>query len=780
MHHQHQTILVSSTTKVKNNLKINIPENNIIFKPNNSDELWVKDKCEFKVELINLSNEFASFEIELYPKDLTISPDVKWYSVEPEICSKIQPGDCTDFYIRILKAPIHAYNRTIELEIKVFSVEYEYLSTTKIINLDVKYPDDYFKIELPIKNITSYPGETIDIPWIIYNFSQNPKDVALTIKLTNPFQGDKNYSAWVNNEENFKMISVAGGQNKKDKFQLNIPLDTSHAVEGLYTFSIQSQYDRQNFCSDDGELNILPYGTVKFECPKPIQSIPSKKMQRNTAQYQLIFTNQSNVKQTIVPEVLVADNQEIEWCNRNEVIKSLEEVPLKEPSSTYIKLKRKQHIFGRERRFVLQVVADVLYANNGQASKKIQALPNSQVLQLKVKPVIPFWLQIALLLGLLGSLLYLLHFLLQPQKTDGHINSVRFIKNNNKDIVVSGSSNQTISLWENQIDDKPIEEQRLIFRRGKPIRVIRERPGHDNQIVVALDTGELERWQIQPTSEQLGGKPFAKPGRAFALDFSDPNTLFSGHASAVYQWQWKNKNFINDMPIKKELKVDFVVSAISVIKEKSLLAVAGQFNQLLLWDWENNYIYKINYFDDITKKNLKIKPVFGKNDYINSTAFNNNILATADNQGFITLWDIDKNKITSCLKDLGSKVNNDDKNNQANNEQANNPSCQNSPIIIKKQWIASDNHESIRSIQITENAKNLVSVGEDGKIKLWCNIIKGSKIERPPSYIINNFNTRLRSVSITNKAQNKNQILIATDTPNNQVKIHEVNTSDCK
>lgn len=770
---------------MKNNLKINIPENNIIFKPNNSDELWAKDKCEFKVELINLSNEFASFEIELYPKDLTIKPDFKWYSVEPEICSKIQPGDCTDFYIRILKAPIHAYNRTIELEIKAFSVEHEYLFDTKIINLEIKDPDDYFNIELPIKNITSYPGEIVDIPWIIYNFSKNPKDVDLIIKLTNPFQSGKNYSAWINNEENFRIVSVAGGQNKKDKFQINIPSDASNAVEGLYIFSIEARYDEgQNFCSDEGTLNILPYGTVKFECPKPVQSIPSKKLGRNIAQYELLFTNQSNVKQTIIPEVLVAGNQEIEWCNKNEVVKSLEEIPLKEPSSTYIKVRRKQHIFGRERRFVLQVIADVLYANNGQASEKIQALPNSQVLQLKVKPVIPFWLQITLLLGLLSSLIYFLLHLPKPPKpevkADGHINSVRFLKNNNKDIVVSGSSNQTISLWENKENkngSERIQQQRLIFRRGKPIRVIRERPENNDQIVVALDTGELERWQIQPTSEQLGGKPFAKPGRAFALDFSDQDTLFSGHAGAVYQWQWKNKNFINDIPTKKELKVDFVVSAISVIKEKKLLAVAGQFNQLLLWDWENNYIYKINYFDDITKENLKIKPVFGKNDYINSAAFNNNILATADNQGFITLWNIDKDKITSCIKYLGSKLNNDDKNNQANN-QANNPSCQNPPII--KQWIASDNHESIRSIQITEDAQNLVSVGEDGKIKLWCNISQGTKIERPPSYKIDSFNTRLRSVSITNQTQNKNEILIATDAPNNQVKIHEVNKNDCK
>lgn len=762
-----------------NLLKINIPEHKINLKPDNSNELYANEKCEFKVELINLSNEFASFEIELYPKDSTIKPDGKWYSVEPEICSKIQPGDCTDFYIRILKAPIHAYNRTIELEIKAFSIEYQYLSTIKIITLDIKYPDDYFKIELPIKNITSYPGEKLDIPWIIYNFSQKPKDVALTIELTNPFQGGTNYSAWINSGENFRVVSVAGGQNKKDNFQIDISSDTSNAIEGLYTFYIQAQYDGQNYCSDEGELKILPYGTVEFECPKKVQSIPSKKLGRDIAQYELIFTNESNVKQTIVP-VLEAGNQEIEWCNQSEVIKSLEEVPLKEPLSTSIKVRRKRHIFGKERKFVLQVIADVLYANSGQASEKIQTKPNSQVLQLKVKPIIPFGLQIALLLlGLVGLLLYSLlrQNKLEEIKVDGHINSVRFIKNNNNEnIVVSGSSNQTISLWNT---NHP--EQRLIFRQGKPIRVIRERPGYNNQIVIALDTGKLEIWQVQPTSEPLG-KPFANAGRAFALDFSDKNTLFSGHAGMVYQW-----NLSSEVPkAGRQLELDFAVFAISVInktKEQQLLAVVGQYNQLLLWDWKNKKVYEINYYYD--KKMLgvfKNQQVFGKNDYINSTFVTENkrYLATADNQGVITLWNIDA--ITKCIGSTKCTLKNNSNRNQEKNknEEIKFYKIKSNENFMKKQWVGGDNNQSVRSIAMTNDAKHLISVGEDGRVKHWCNfntdsILRPSEAESKKS---DNSQTRLRSVDI--KELEDNKILIATDAPNNQVKIHQVNKNDCQ
>lgn len=259
--------------------------------------------------------------------------------------------------------------------------------------------------------------------------------------------------------------------------------------------------------------------------------------------------------------------------------------------------------------------------------------------------------------------------------------------------------------------------------------------------------------------------------------------MFSGHGSGtVRQWNLKDTS----KPIKT-LVVDYSVSAVAVIKSSlpslpSLLAVAGQYNQLVLWDWQKNTAYHINYhYDPKRIGEPKFQSVFSRNDYINSLAINRNTLATADNQGFITLWDITKlyNSIDNCKKEtkkqpkeklicIPIKNVKEEKNKKDRNIFY---ALQNDNSQITNQWVAGQN-QSIRSIALSKDTKSLFSVGEDGQVKIWCT---SNPIEK--TLEIAKFNSRLRTVDI--KEEN-DKIIIASDAPENRVKIYEVNNNDCQ
>jgi WD40 repeat protein len=91
----------------------------------------------------------------------------------------------------------------------------------------------------------------------------------------------------------------------------------------------------------------------------------------------------------------------------------------------------------------------------------------------------------------------------------------------------------------------------------------------------------------------------------------------------------------------------------------------------------------------------------GGGDYIWGLAFAPNapsILATADSDGYITIWDL-----TSCAK-------------SKQGEGISELNCQ-PQAGIKARWRASQ--QSIRSIAFSEDGRLLVSGGDDGKLMAW-------------------------------------------------------------
>ena len=112
-----------------------------------------------------------------------------------------------------------------------------------------------------------------------------------------------------------------------------------------------------------------------------------------------------------------------------------------------------------------------------------------------------------------------------------------------------------------------------------------------------------------------------------------------------------------------------------------MLAIAGRYNQLLLWNWVKDSVKTINY-----------PKVGGQDDYIQSISVpdrRRNLLATADNQGAIAVWDL-----STCLQS-------------------------NLPCQLVDSWQTAHGGKPVRSLAFSPEGCYLLSGGDDGNAKLW-------------------------------------------------------------
>ncbi|BAY81522.1 hypothetical protein NIES267_09990 [Calothrix parasitica NIES-267] len=766
-----------TTKKYKKKIKVQLSKPEITIIPNSLSE-----DNEFKVTVINETRDFISFQLELLAPGLEDKSDINWYTVEPEICTKNPPGSETEFQVSIIKPPIPAYNQTVDLEVKAFCIEDEKLFNSENIRLKIENSRPKIELKLPLDELEVKPGEKKDIPVIVTNLSSNLTYVELQFFAEIAVSGlDKVFpiDGYLNSQ------SIPPGKSKVFKIPCKI-LDKTKP--GKYEFTVTDISDNNYYQSNQKDrplakefLNVLPHGVIEFKCDNPVQEIPntdndSEGGQSDTAEYKLEFENQFKLKEEIGIHIR---GKNLELVNFHD----WESVKLESPNQRPIidlKISKQRPLFGWTRQFTF-LVEPYLKSNNN-----VSFQPEIKLLKLKVAPKIPFLIQLLGLISVPLLFLSLINYFRYPRH-DAPVTSV--VINDLAGTVISGSSDRTIRRW--QVNSSWFGnksglkfEDKVASEIPKAVRVIRFSSRNPNVVAVGLENGEIHLKNFD--SGKRMGNPLLEDkdigNRVFDLEFtSDSRTLIAAYGGGqIKQWN------LNQPILPKENNAKFTISTLDISENSQLplVVVGGQFNKLGFWDWKNgdkSKIYHLPYYEQDSNKNNSI---FGKQDYITSLAIadKKDQLITADNQGTLKVWDL--NKIRECInKDKLSQ------NNQGSEDRGKIPEtdpeqkpipldCGKDEVLLNKLKLKNTHtFPSIRSIAITKDESYLASAGDDGNVRIW-NLKK--RLTRKPISLINT-GKRLNTVDIKFRkirSETKKELLVVTGDDDNRVMLYRVKIGD--
>jgi WD40 repeat protein len=326
---------------------------------------------------------------------------------------------------------------------------------------------------------------------------------------------------------------------------------------------------------------------------------------------------------------------------------------------------------------------------------RVNTIDEVQAIEVVVKPVVPLFLIILILAIILFVMGWLSGF--NPNNPfpphQGAVTSVQYdgIGGN----AISSSNDRTIRKWNVSGFYRPFGGFDLgtLTEAQKAIRTVRYRPVNNNFVAAGLENGEIQILDSQAENK----RPIAtftnqSDDRVFGLEYTlDARTLFSGHGSGTVL-RWDLQSLFTNPPTQPSQikKFDFAVIAIALVgQDDSTLAIAGRYNQLVLWNWVNNTVKQVPYPN-----------VGGQDDYIQSISvpdLKRNLLATADNQGYMSVWDL-----STCLQS-------------------------DRPCQLVDGWKDAHNGKPVRSVAFSSQGCYLVSGGDDGQTKLWALTANGKR-----------------------------------------------------
>ncbi len=635
----------------KNLISANVSAQVLKFKPGGSP-------AEFDVTVVNESDRFASFQVEVTAAGVDANPGYRWYALSPAVSAKKPPGDSTHFHVAIADTPVPGFAGLMNLTVRIFSLELRD-EERQIVRLIVQEGANYnaLKLELPQREFQVYPSESIEIPVRLTNPVRQTAFVSLS------FFGLEPSWALGRAERN---LQLEPGELTEIRFACQPP---AGSIAKIYPFAIEARNRSGAPTRIEGLLEVLPTGSVKFTCTPNEQTIPATRGS-NAVTYALEFENTSNLHQQVRVDIRGKDRQK---CNL-ELLPDTAELSPGEMSELFLTVSKQRHRWGMPQKLLLEV-APILSEPRSPNTE-----PPIQPIKLHVRPLVPFWLQ---LLGLL--LLLLLMFLLLFQPDQGHVGPVTSVSFSGlADRIVSGSDDQTLRTW--RVRGDRIEYGGILAPTGKAARVVRFKPVDNTLVAAGLENGEIQLWDVlskQP--EKIFGFSYQKDDRVFELEFTkDSRSLFSGHGSGlVLQWNLdrdlsENSARATQPAVMK--KLDFAVYDMALVgNDEKNLAIAGRYNQLALWNFSTDKLRRLPY------------QAGGQDDYLTSldvAADKPNRLASADNQGNMALWNM-----RECLS---GEV----------------------PCEILDEW-AIANDKPVRSVALSADGCYLASAGDDGRVQLW-------------------------------------------------------------
>lgn len=669
----------------------NLSTQSVTFKPGGSP-------ATFGVTVINGSEQFAAFQLEVLAAGASKSSGSQWYRLTPEVAAAKPPGGVTEFQVEIFDTPLPAFVGTVNLTVRIFSPQLR--EERKLLVRLIIQPgkiSTLLNVELPVQRFQVYPRNSVDIPVRVKNLSPIEVETVLRVEGLN--------SSWIIGSAERRLLLEAGGQ-MEISFQCQPPAMTQ-APSDDYPLIVKATSRNSPPISVAGILEVLPVGYVGFSATPQKQTLPSHQKllpdwQSKTATFQLFFKNTSNLYQQVNVQLQGRDKRKCTY----QVVPENADLTIGDTTKVLLNVTTQRPWVGLAKTLRLE-------ARTALADQRLGSTdPTTQTLDLKVLPIVPLWL----LLTLLALLAALLALLLIPEPI-GHtdiVNSVRF--SGDAFSVVSGSDDCTIRIWSvdgNRIDPKGMaiapnvvgcngkkpNPRGLLAIIGKPVRTLRFMPKDDDRIAAGLENGEIQFWNVRTRDREniLHDPNDQTSDRVFALVFTENSlNLFSGHGSGKLRL-WKRPgpgtNFASNPEITdlgKDLK--YPIRALALSEDENLLVTAGNFKRVILMN-PNNL--------EANQRQLSTPELNGGDgDYIWSVDFapGSHILATSDSDGFISLWDLDK-----C--------------------QTNSPQTQSTTNLTQQQCQLRDRWRaaklSVRSIAFTIDGSKLISAGDDGKILLW-------------------------------------------------------------
>lgn len=637
----------------------------------------------FEVWVVNESDRFATFQLELLAPGAEAYTKRRWYELSPEVSTKKPPGDRTRFRITITDTPIPGFTGLINVTIRIFSLELG--EDRKLLRLNLEPGAEIpLEIGLPVKQFQAYPLDQVEIPVRIHNPSY--KMVDAIVRLTGIA------SSWLS-EGTEQRIQLDRGASIEVVYLCLIP-PVTQAFSDRYPFTVQVTHQGGLPASVTGVLEVLPTGYVEFDCTPTQHQLPPQSSGFwhwwiNSVPYTLQFSNQSNVPSRMSVQIQGEDREQctFQLLPDHVPVQPGEKVPVQLSVTT------RRPWLGFSRLLLFALKAEI-------ANSEIDLRNDTQVIKLKVRPKLPLWAQLLGVLLLLYGLWWCSWF--NPESLwFGHkaaVNSVQFNGVGNE--ILSASDDQSIIHWDTPGFFNPLVNQQIEVLGGtqKSVRVIRYRPINNDWVAAGLENGEIQFWHLG-SPQKVSTFLYQKDDRVLSLAFTkNSNYLFSGHGSGqVLQWQTSSVNSEAGLPEKfnpsRQHQFDFAVYGMALVgaNDKNLL-VGGRYNRLALWNWET----------DVTRP-IAYPRTGGQDDYITSLShatYRPYLLASSDNQGHITLWDL-----RPCL--LEGKA------------------CQ-----VLDEW--QDGHEGkpVRQVAISEYGCYLASAGADGRVKLWVLTPEGKRSAR--------------------------------------------------
>ncbi len=712
----------------------------------------------FGVSVMNRSNQFASFQLEILAAGA--NEQTNWYHLSPDVSTAKSPGDRTDFQVEILDSPLSNFVGIVNLMVRVFSPQ---LSEERrlVLRLTLEPRDELnlLQVGLPVERLQVYPRNTVDIPVTVKNIGAQSTEVFLQcIKLE---------SSWLVGSAE-RRLELSANEEKTIAFQCQPP-GADQVPSRDYPFTIVAKNREGSTFDATGILEVLPVGFMQFEAQPQQQRIPAKRpwlpnWQSRSGTFQLMFQNNSNLLQTVELEVR---GQDAKRC-KIQFTPEKAALPLSEITPVDLTVLPHRPWIGWSRRLKFEVKPWLSDSRLGSSD------PATQTLFLKVFPIIPMWLVIALL-----SMIAVALFKPAPISHLAGVNAVRLSGTSGRlPLVLSASDDCSIRSWSGT-DGEALEPQGALIKgtsaktctsiqpsssKGllaitqQAIRSLALVPVKNNQIFAGLENGTIKVWDVNAGKElyTLRDPNDQTSDRILDLQFARNSlTLYSGYGSGtIRSWQRPRDVRFESKPAKVLKLSDhlaFQIWSLALSPDEKTLVSAGQFKRLVLWDVSKPrpLAQQLKLTDDAQNR--------GDNDFFWDVNFapNASTLAASDSDGYITLWDLSK-----CTKPTRSAHLDADPIPQKSCEQ-------------KARWQASKT--SVRKVLFTPDQHWLVSAGDDGQILAWhlTNKLTPDLTQKPRQ--IATLPSRVTSLDLITNAQG---VWIASGSEDAQVRLHRFNPGE--